>query len=169
MIRRWLLGPGRDSLAKVVAFAPPPAFCVCRCGNDSEALELSDLYFTADDYRHRVEAQTKQRFIDAIRERFNARVGYKGRVLKWDSVIHEKTTQLGRYLTEKSKTLDFAEPAPILERTDNRTIREDILCLRQSEGRKRGIGKSTLHYLQRNASGEHCFYVSKKVREKILV
>ena len=40
---------------------------------------------------------------------------------------------------------------PVLERTDNRVVREAILALTQSEARRHGIGKSTLHYLRQNA------------------
>ena len=41
----------------------------------------------------------KQRLIDRLRERFNSGVSYKGRVLKWDTVIQEKTSELARYLS----------------------------------------------------------------------
>jgi hypothetical protein len=40
-------------------------------------VELSDVYFTGDDYRCRFEFDAKQRFIDLVRERFNAGVAYK--------------------------------------------------------------------------------------------
>ena len=53
-------------------------------------------------------------------------------------------------MTGRARSLDFSEPAPILERTDNRAIRETILNLTQSEAKKRGIGKSALHYLRKN-------------------
>ena len=79
---------------------------------ESETLTLRDFYFTGDDYCYRFETEAKQRFIDLLRGRFNAGVSYKGRVLKWDTVIEQKVSELGGFLTERSLTLDFVEPAP---------------------------------------------------------
>jgi hypothetical protein len=87
----------------------------------------------------------------AIRERFNAGVAYKGRVLKWDTIIEQKTEELGRFLIGKSSTLHFVEPAPKLERRDDRELRSKILALTQAEAKQLGIGKSTLHYLRQHA------------------
>lgn len=92
-----------------------------------------------------------RRFVDLIRKRFNAGVGYKGQVLKWDTVIEDKTEELGRFLTGKSSKLDFLEPAPNLERRDSRELRAKILTLTASQARELGIGKSTLHYLRQRA------------------
>ncbi len=134
---------------------------------ESGTLELHNFYFTGDDYRYRFDPGGKQRFIDVLRERFNAGVAYKGRVLKWDSVIEQKTNELGRYLTGLSSTVDFMEPAPKLERQDDRELRTRILTLTSTQAKQFGIGKSTLHYLRRNAKGERTFRVYGKVRQQI--
>jgi CRISPR-associated protein Cas1 len=134
---------------------------------ESKTLELHDFYFTGDDYRYKFEAEAKQCFIDVIRARFNAGVTYKGRVLKWDTVIEQKANELGRFLVGKLSTLDFAEPAAALERTDNRAVREAILNLTQSEARKRGIGKSTLHYLRERAKSRSMFRTYGETRTKL--
>jgi CRISPR-associated protein Cas1 len=136
---------------------------------ESKTLELHDFYFTGDDYRYRFEVDAKRRFIEVLRERFNSGVKYKGRVLKWDTVIQEKTNELARYLNGRTSRLDFSEPTPVLERTDNRAIREAILTLTGSEARKRGIGKSTLHYLHKRAIASRPLRIYKPVREKIAV
>jgi CRISPR-associated protein Cas1 len=134
---------------------------------ESEALKLSDFYFTGDDYRYRFEMEAKQRFIGILRDRFNVGITYKGRLLKWDSVILEKTSELGKSLTFPSRVLDFSKPASTLERTDNNLIRAKILHLTQSEARNRGIGKSTLHYLRQKASGNGLFHVCAKTLSKL--
>lgn len=128
---------------------------------------MHDFYFTGEDYRYRFELEAKLRFIEVLRERFNSGVKYNGRVLKWDTVIEQKTNELGRLRVGKLSTPDFTEPAPVLERTDRRSVRKAILGLSQSEARKRGIGKSTLHYLRRNARGDSAFSVHSNVREKL--
>jgi CRISPR-associated protein Cas1 len=135
---------------------------------ESKALGTRDFYFTSDDYRYRFELDAKRRFIEILRERFNSGVAYKGRVLKWDTVIGQKVNELSRFLVGKLSTLDFREPAPVLERTDNRAVRETILRLTQSEARKRGIGKSTLHYLKRKATSDKNFKSYDKIHQKLI-
>ncbi len=134
---------------------------------ESGALDLSDFYFTGDDYRYRFEPEAKERFLDLVRERFNAGVRCKGRLLKWDSVIEEKATELGRYLVGKSRRLDFTDPVPTLSRMDGREFREKILSLSSSKAHRIGIGRSTLDYLRRNAQCEGSFRVYGKVRKRI--
>jgi hypothetical protein len=113
------------------------------------------------------EVDAKERFIEVLRQRFNIGATYKGRILKWDTVIQEKTSELAKYLNGRSRTLDFSAPAPILERTDDRELRETILHLTTSEARERGIGKSTLHYLRENASHNESFRLYAKVESKL--
>jgi CRISPR-associated protein Cas1 len=135
---------------------------------ESGILDLPDFYVTGDDYRFRFEPEAKQRFIDALREQFNSGVRYKGRLLKWDTVVQEKATELARYTSDRSDKLDFSEPTPTLERMDNRELRKTILNLTQAEARRRGIGKSTLHYLRINARRARPFTVRRKISEKLI-
>ena len=135
---------------------------------ESGVLDLHNFYFTGDDYRYRFDVDAKQRFINLLRERFNAGVTYKGRNLKWDTVIEQKTIELGRFLIGKSTALDFVEPSPKLLRQDDRELRRKILALTQSEAKGLGIGKSTLHYLRKNVSNECGFMVREKVMKRLL-
>ena len=122
---------------------------------------------TGDDYRYRFEVDAKQRFIDSLRERFNAGVTCKGRVLKWDAVIEQKANDFGRFLLGKSARLNLAEPLLELKRQDNRALRAKILALTASQAVKLGIGRSTLHYLRENARGQESFKIHGKTREKL--
>jgi hypothetical protein len=72
-----------------------------------------------------------------------------------------------RYLAGRTIGLNLVEPSPILERRDNRAIREAILRLTDSEARTRGIGKSTLHYLRKKARANQAFQVYRKVESKL--
>jgi hypothetical protein len=131
-------------------------------------MDLPDFYLTGDDYRYRFEPEARQRFIDLIRERFNSGVKYKGRVLKWDTVIEQKATELGRFLSGKSSELQLATPSLSFVRHDDRELRARILRLTSSEAKRRGIGKSTLHYLRRNISQHRPFSIYTKVRAKLV-
>ncbi len=134
---------------------------------ESGVLDLADFCFTGDDYRYRFEPEAKHRFIGILRERFNSGVLHKNRVLKWDTVIQEKTSELARYLSGRSRGLDFSEPAPTTERTDNRAVREAVLGLTQVQARKRKIGKSTLHYLRKRAKDNRPFKIYKKLQDRL--
>ncbi len=75
-----------------------------------------------------------------LRERFNSGVRYEGSAFKWDTVIEQKTLELGRYLTNRSNRLNFSEPAPNLGSPDDQGVRELILSLSQCDAKRRGIG-----------------------------
>jgi CRISPR-associated protein Cas1 len=134
---------------------------------ESGVLDLPDFYFTGDDYRYRFEPEAKQRFLDVLRERFNSGVRYNGREFKWDTVIEQKTVELGRHLVSRTGGLDFSEPHLDLKRTDDHELRRQILKLSHSNARKLGIGKSTLHYLRRNASAHRPFQVYHRTLQKL--
>ena len=134
---------------------------------ESEARDVPDFYFTGDDYRYRFEPEAKERFIDLIRERFNSGVKYKGRVLKWYTIIEQKASELGGFLTGKSPTLDFVEPRPRLDRHDGE-VRAKILGLTGSQAKELGIGKSTLHYLRRNAANKRELRVYAPIRVRLM-
>jgi CRISPR-associated protein Cas1 len=113
------------------------------------------MIFTGDDYRYRFEPEAKQRFLDMFRERFNSGVSYEGRVFKWDTVIEQKAVELGRYLVGRTSKLNFSDPSPNLTRTDDREFRRRIIGLSQLDAGRLGIGKSTLHYLRKNAKSDY--------------
>ena len=130
-------------------------------------LDLPDFYFTGDEYRYRFDPEAKQRFLDLLRERFNCGIRYRGRALKWDTVVQQKANELGRFLVRRS-ILDFAEPSPKLLEHDNRELRERILRLTQSEAKELGILKSTLHYLRRRSMTCDRLRMHTKTRKKFL-
>jgi CRISPR-associated protein Cas1 len=134
---------------------------------ESGMLDLPDFYFTGDDYRYRFEPEAKLRFLDLLRERFNVGVRYNARVLKWDTVIEQKAMELGRYLMDRSDRLNLSEPSVKLMRTDDRELRRRILSLSQSDARKLGIVKSTLHHLRGNANSNRAFTIYGKLRSKL--
>jgi len=133
---------------------------------ESGVLDLPDFYFRGDDYRYRFEPEAKQRFLDLLRERFNAGVRCNGRTLKWDTIIERKAVELSRYLLGRTEKLDFMEP-PHLGTSGDRDLRRQILNLSQSGAQRLGIGRSTLHYLRRNATLGRPLRVYNKVRRRL--
>jgi CRISPR-associated protein Cas1 len=94
-------------------------------------------------------------------------VKYGARTLKWDTLIEQKTVELGGYLVGRTPKLDFSEPSPNLHGMDDRELRRRILSLTQQEARRLGIGKSTLHYLRRNARDNSAFKIYEPVGRKL--
>ena len=134
---------------------------------ESGTLDLKDFYFLGDDYRYRLDVDAKRRFLALLKERFNEGTRYRGGIRKWDTIIQLKTLELARYLTGKSKDVNFVEPSPNLVRNDSREMRSRILQLSQEEAKTLGIGKSTLHYLRKHARGDKSFKTYRKVAERI--
>jgi CRISPR-associated protein Cas1 len=134
---------------------------------ESGVLDLPDFYFTGDDYRYRFEPEAKERFLDLLRERFNSAVSYKGRGLKWDTVIEQTTVELGRFLVGRAGTLDFSMPSPVLPRTADTELRKKILSLSHSDAEKLGVGRSTLHYLMKKAKDNQAFKLHHKLQSKL--
>jgi CRISPR-associated protein Cas1 len=135
---------------------------------EGRVLDLPDFCFTGDDYRYRFDPEAKQRFLALLRERFSSGVGCRDRKLNWETVIEQKTVELGRYLIGCAAKLSFSEPAPILHRSDDHELRNHVLALSTSEARKLGIPKSTTHYLRRNASNGSPFKIYKKTPVRLI-
>ncbi|MBN1357573.1 CRISPR-associated endonuclease Cas1 [Candidatus Bathyarchaeota archaeon] len=135
---------------------------------ESGVLDLKDFYFFGNDYRYRIEVEAKRRFLKLFQEKFNSGAKYKGGVCKWDTIILRKTQELSRYLSGKTKKIDFAESPLKLERNDTLGLRKRIMELTEKEARELGIGKSTLHYLRKNARSNKSFKTYRKVAQKLL-
>jgi len=133
---------------------------------ESGVLDLHDFYFTGDNYRYRFEPEAKQRFLELLRERFNSGVRYRDRALKWDTVIEQKTVELGRFFFGRS-VVNFTKPVPRLLRHDDRELRARILAMTSSHAKQLGIGKSTLHYLRKNAENSSPLRVYNKVKRRL--
>jgi CRISPR-associated protein Cas1 len=134
---------------------------------ESGVLDLPNFYFTGEDYRYRFEPEAKQRFLELLRERFNSGVRYRERALKWDTVIEQKTVELGRFLVGRTGRLNFSEPSPDLSKTDDLEFRRRILSLTQPKAQTLGIGKSTLHYLRRRARTSNPFKTYKPILSRL--
>jgi len=138
---------------------------------ESKAFSWDDFYFSGDDYRMRFKPPLLDRYLSVLREHFNSighTVLYRGDRVKWDTLVGLKVQEFARYLVGKSDRFDMKSPAPVLERSDSKELRERILSLSASEARKLGLGKSTVHYLKKHARNRKPFKIYKKVRSKFL-
>jgi len=135
---------------------------------ESSALDMKGFYFIGDDYRYHIEIGAKRRFLKLLKDRFNSGVKYKGKTWKRDTVVLNRTQKLACFLLNRSKRMDFVERRPGLQRIDTQKLRMRILELTQKEAKELGIGKSTLHYLRRNAKRSTAFRLYPEVRKKLM-
>jgi len=135
---------------------------------ESGTLDVKDFYFMGDDYRYRIEVEAKRRILELLKDRFNSGVKCKGKTWKWDTIILNKTQELGRYLLGKSESLDFIEPSPSLNRSDTHQLRRRILELTAKQARELGIAETTLYDLRKHARSEQSFKIYNKVAKKLI-
>lgn len=96
---------------------------------ESNALDMKDFYFMGDDYRYHIEVEAKRRFLQLLKNRFNAGVRYKGKTWKWDIIILNKAQELASFLLGKPQCIDFIEPAPnICQNVGHRLHRGSLMC-----------------------------------------
>ena len=130
-------------------------------------LNSESFYFVESDYRYMFELEAKGRFLELLRNAFNSRISYHGKMLRWDTVIQEKAVELGRFLKGSTQTLAFEEPTVVFEKSDSKALKEAIENLTTSQARGLGIGKSTLHYLRKRAAKQPFIRVYSKTRRKL--
>jgi len=87
---------------------------------ESGVLDMKDFYFMGDDYRYHIEIDAKRRFLELLKDGFNAGIRYKGKAWKWGTIILNKTQELARFLLRRSPSLNFVEPYPSLARSESR-------------------------------------------------
>jgi len=130
-------------------------------------LSAESFYYVESDYRYMFELDAKGRFLELLRNAFNSRISYHGKMLRWDTVIQEKAVELGRFLKASRAPLAFQEPEVAFEKSDSRALKEAIQNLSQSEAKRLGIGKSTLHYLRKRAGTQGLVRVYGKTRNRL--
>lgn len=158
--RQWLVYDLEETFRWIADVTVMDAF-------ESGVLHLPDFYFTGDDYRYRFEPEAKRRFLELLRERFNSGITYRERALKWDTVIEQKTGELGRYLVGRTGEPVFSEPMPSLHRDDDRELRATIPALTSVQAKQLDVGKSTFHHVRRHARSDRSFRTYAKLRHKL--
>ena len=124
-------------------------------------------FYRMDNYVLRLRPEAARKLLDALRIRFNSPVRYAGKLYSWDTVIRLKAQELANHALDKRIDLDFSKPKPALHRTDSEAIRNRILSMTTVEGRKLGIRRNTLWYLEHRARGDKTFRIYGKVRTKL--
>jgi len=102
-----------------------------------------------------------------VSDGFNSGVRYRERALRWDTIVEQKAVELGNYLVGQSTKPDFSEPPPRLTVAHDQELRRRILSLSQSDAKKLGIEKSTLHNLRDRARNPCSLKIYAPVRKRL--
>jgi len=133
----------------------------------SRTFSWNDFYFTSHNFQLRIKPLLLDRYLGLLHDEFNSGVLYDGDRLQWDTLILRKCQELAKFLVGKTNRFELVTPEPVLVREDTRAVRNRIRSLTASEAAKLGIGKSTLHYLRRNARNDGPFKVYGKTVQKL--
>jgi CRISPR-associated protein Cas1 len=135
---------------------------------ESRTVDMNDFYFLGDDYRYHIELEAKRRFLELLKNRFNAGVKYKGKIWKWDTIILNKTQELARFLLGKVNCLDFTQPSTSLKEDDGLHLRSRILSLSTKEAHELHISRSTLSDLRKRARSHSPFRTHQSTSNMIM-
>lgn len=124
-------------------------------------------FYRMDNYVLRLRPEAARKLLDALRIRLNCPVRHRGKLYSWDIVSRMKAQQLANYILGRRNSLNFGDPRPSLDREHSEAVRNLILSLTTAEARRRGIGKSTLWYLQERARMTGPMRVYKKVKARL--
>jgi CRISPR-associated protein Cas1 len=123
-------------------------------------------FFRTDNYVLRLKPEGAKRLLVRLSEKFNSTIHYRGKAYRWDTITFLKAQELARNILH-NVPFGFSEPSPDLRISDTLGLRKRILSLSQSEAKRLGIGKSSLHYLRGNARSDDSFKVYRKLRRKL--
>jgi len=124
-------------------------------------------FIRTEDYIIRLRPTGVKKLVGELDKTFSQTVKYHNQNNQWGMVIQLKAQELSNYLVDKVKKIDLGSPEPLLERVDNKDIRDKILNMSYSEWEKMGFSKGTLHYMKQNAKANKSFTLNAHVRERL--
>ncbi len=106
-------------------------------------------FITTENYHIRLKPDTAKLLIKKIKENFNQRYKFRNKNHTLENIMFENIKEFGKYLLEKSSSLNFYIPEIKINRNDNAQIREKIKAIDPEKRKEIGINKSTLWYQQK--------------------
>ena len=110
-------------------------------------LKKSD-FITTENYHIRLRPDTAKTLIGKIQENFNKRYLFNGKQHTLENIMFENVRELSKYISDKSKSLNFNIPDISIQRNDTNEVREKIASIDPEERKALKINKSTLWYQQ---------------------
>jgi hypothetical protein len=118
---------------------------------EKRALDRSDFTVTPE-LRLRLRPTAIRRIVDELAANFGRKTPAGGSRRRYDTLLADDARKLANFLTGSSKKLDFGAPSSVDEVQVDAELRARILGLTVEERKKLGIPKTTLWYIQKDAS-----------------
>lgn len=124
-------------------------------------------FITTENYHIRLKPNTPKLSIEKIKENFNQRYDFRNKKYTLENIKLVNIREFGKYLSEKSKTLEFVIPEIEIKRNDTNQVRERIASIEPEERKELSINKSTLRYQHKKIKEGKPIKLYRKTKVKI--
>ena len=126
----------------------------------------SDL-ITTENYHIRLKPNTAKSLIDKMKGNFNKRYEFRNKQYTLENIMFENVRELNKYISGKTKSLDFKIPDIAISRNDTIDIKNRIMSIDPQKRKELNINKSTLWYQKKNIKEGRTIKMYNKTRVKI--
>ena len=129
-------------------------------------LKRSD-FITTENYHIRLRPDTAKLLIEKIKNNFNKRYEFRNKQHTLDNIMFENVRELDKYISGKTKALDFKIPDIEISRNDTIGVKNKIMPIGPEKRNALKINKSTLWYQQKKIKEGKTIKMYKKIKMKI--
>jgi CRISPR-associated protein Cas1 len=106
-------------------------------------------FITTENYHIRLRPDTAKLLIEKIKDNFNKRYEFRNKQYALDVIMFENVRELSRYISNKTKTLEFKIPDITISRNDTIDVKNRIMSIDPEKRKALKLNKSTLWYQQK--------------------
>ena len=129
-------------------------------------LKKSD-FITTENYHIRLRPDTAKLLIEKIEDNFNKRYEFRNKQHTLENIMFENVRELNRYISGKTKTLEFKIPDIAISRNDTTYMKNRIMLIDPQKRKELKINKSTLWYQQKKIKEGKTIKMYNKTKVKI--
>ena len=124
-------------------------------------------FITTENYHIRLRPDTAKLLIEKIKNNFNKRYEFRNTQHTLDNIMFENVRELSRYISGKTKALDFKIPDIEISRNDTIDVKNRIMSIDPEKRKALKINKSTLWYEQKKIKEGKIIKMYNKTKVKI--
>ena len=121
-------------------------------------------FITTENYHIRLRPDTAKLLIEKIKDNFNKRYEFRNKQYALDVIMFENVRELSRYISNKTKTLEFKIPDITISRNDTIDVKNRIMSIDPEKRKALKLNKSTLWYQQKKIKEGKSIKVYNKTR-----
>ena len=124
-------------------------------------------FITTENYHIRLRPDTAKLLIEKIKDNFNKRYEFRNKQYALDVIMFENVRELSRYISNKTKTLEFKIPDITISRNDTIDVKNRIMSIDPEKRKALKLNKSTLWYQQKKIKEGKTIKMYNKTKVKI--